>query len=304
MVSGEPTGPRAPPRNRPSPRSPPPCAPRGRCAQDAGTAGPPSAPPPPSAARRVPRWAGAAATAPGAGGNGAGGHRCQEQTCPVPAPALPLTSIHSDTSSILRLEKVSFRYILSPAAAPARGPRVPALSKEAPRKRAKSQRAPASASCSTRGSGCCGGTSPATSSEPSVDSEPMAGTGGDVSIGLAAAPHLLCQSERGGIGDSRAGVGHGTHHSDTPSQGSCCARCKVLLVGATRLTEVDVDIDQAWGVSVSAWQLLATGDWRDKGHPASAACKHLSPQTCPGLPALSRFRAASLGPLNTHLADG
>lgn len=76
--------------------------------------------------------------------------------------------------------------------------------------------------------------------------------GEDVSIRLAAAPHLLCQGESGGISDSRAGVGHGTHHSDTPSQGSCCARCKVLLVGATRLTQVDVDIDQAWGVSVSA----------------------------------------------------
>lgn len=57
-----------------------------------------------------------------------------------------LTSIHSDTSSIRRLEKVSFRYILSPAAALASGSSKLALSKEAPRKRAKSQRAPASAS--------------------------------------------------------------------------------------------------------------------------------------------------------------
>lgn len=63
-----------------------------------------------------------------------------------PCPWWP-TSIHSDTSSIRRLEKVSFRYILSPAAAPAKGPSEPAFSEEAPRKRAKSQRAPASASC-------------------------------------------------------------------------------------------------------------------------------------------------------------
>lgn len=44
-------------------RSPPPCGPHGRCAQGAGTAGPPSGQRPPSAVLHVPRLAGAVATA-------------------------------------------------------------------------------------------------------------------------------------------------------------------------------------------------------------------------------------------------
>lgn len=62
-------------------------------------------------------------------------------------PRQQLTSIHSDTSSMRRLEKVSLRYSFSPAAAAASAPSEPAFSADAPRNRAKSQRAPASASC-------------------------------------------------------------------------------------------------------------------------------------------------------------
>lgn len=143
-------GPTVPPPHVPVPCcSPPPCGPRGRCARDAGTAGPPSGQRPLSAAPHAPRQAGAAATARSAGaGTGVLGTGARSRLQPHVSPCPQrLTSIHSDTSSIRRLEKVSFRYILSPAAAPAKGPSELAFSEEAPRKRAKSQRAPASASC-------------------------------------------------------------------------------------------------------------------------------------------------------------
>lgn len=194
LVGNPQWGPVLRPRTHSSPRSPPPCGPRGRCGQDAGTAGPPSARRPPSAAQRGPRWASDVATAPDAGGERGWWAALPGADLPraSPCPPLLLTSIHRDTLSIRRLEKVSFRYILRPAAAPARGPRVPALSGEAPRKRAKSQRAPASASCRITGSGCCGGTSPATSNEPTT-----AGTGGDEhGAGSSSSPSVPRRKKR------------------------------------------------------------------------------------------------------------
>lgn len=56
--------------------------------------------------------------------------------------------------------------------------------------------------------------------------------------------YLLYQSERALIYDGRVSVGHGTHHGDPSCQGSCCARGKVLLVGGSRFTQVDMDINK------------------------------------------------------------
>lgn len=56
--------------------------------------------------------------------------------------------------------------------------------------------------------------------------------------------YLLHQSKCGGVGDSRGGVGHGTHHCHPPCQRCSRARREILLVGGTRLSQVHVHVYQ------------------------------------------------------------
>lgn len=59
--------------------------------------------------------------------------------------------------------------------------------------------------------------------------------------------HLLGQGQSRGINDGGPGIGHGTNHGDTPSQGSSCARGKVFFVCPTWFPKVHVDVNQSWG---------------------------------------------------------
>ncbi len=58
--------------------------------------------------------------------------------------------------------------------------------------------------------------------------------------------YLLCHSKGAGVNDGRVGIGHGTHHSDSSSQGSSCARGEVLFIGGARLPQMHMDINQTF----------------------------------------------------------
>ena len=57
--------------------------------------------------------------------------------------------------------------------------------------------------------------------------------------------HLLSNGQCLFVNDSWSCVGHGSNESDATSQGGSCARGKVLLVGLSRVTDMDVGVDEA-----------------------------------------------------------
>lgn len=81
------------------------------------------------------------------------------------------------------------------------------------------------------------------------------GGGGCGSPGSRTGAHLLRQGQGRGVGDGGPGIRHGTHHGDTPGQGSSCARGKVLLVCPPWFPQVHMDVDQSWeNTQAASWR--------------------------------------------------
>ena len=67
--------------------------------------------------------------------------------------------------------------------------------------------------------------------------------------------HLLHQCEGGLVHDGWVGVGHGQDHRDPPGQRGRGAGRDVLLLCATGLPQVDVDVNETYSHHRSVWTL-------------------------------------------------